>query len=376
MPTPVTPSLIRELAFAVTTDVMNRKECIAIDRKAMPLLDLMWGKRKNDAGQAGGKTRVSLKVAGDQQLQGWTGRDPLGFAGNEIDLTMEFEFYNVHMGLEFVHTDLLDEGYTIRYNEMRSKTFAKKSSPDEVNRLADIFQEKIETHFDNYKVLMDRTLHYSIDPLLPPGLDQLISIAPTVGTIGGKDRAANPLLQNVGGLLQGLDLNQLSCAANGNFNRGMTLALRQANIYGRGRSARVDRLVAGSKFLDGHGQWKTLNQGFTSNTQASKVGKIDPAILDTEHYFAGLPIEFDPTLDDLDNLGTPDGGVPFSCRCYGISSKAIQTRCPPGMDMQISYPLDPPDQRFTRMSTDSRLAPVVLIPNAHFVVAVNPSTVV
>jgi hypothetical protein len=40
------------------------------------------------------------------------------------------------------------------------------------------------------------------------------------------------------------------------------------------------------------------------------------------------------------------------------------------MDLQVSFPQDPPDQRFTRMSTDSRLAPVVLIPNAHFVVAI------
>jgi hypothetical protein len=372
----LTPSLIRETAFAVSTDVLNRGETIAVDRKAMPGLDLFWGKRKTDAGQAGGKTKVNLKVAGDQQLQGWTGRMPLGFAGLEIDLSMEFEFYNIHMGLEFVHTELLDQGYTIKYNEPRSKTFAKKNSADEVNRLCDLFTEKVETHFDNFKVLMDRVLHYSTDPLLPPGLDQLISTNPTVGTIGGKDRAANPILQNIGGLLQGVNLNTLSCAAGGNLIRGLTLALRAANLNGRGRSSRVDRWLCGSKFLDGHTQWKTLNQGFTSNTQVSKVGKIDGAVMDTEHFHAGMNLEYDPTLDLLDEIGTPDNGVPFSCRAYGIASKTIQTRCPAGMDLQVSYPQDPPDQRFTRMSTDSRLAPVVLVPNANLVVAVDPATVV
>jgi hypothetical protein len=380
MPTPITPSLIRETAFAVTTDVMNRKEAIAIDRQAMPFLEFSWGRRKTDAGQAGGKTRVNLKVAGDQSLQGWNGRQVLGFQGNEIDLFLEFEFYNLHMGLEFVHTDYLDMGYTVMYNEARTKTFMKKAPPDEVNRLCDLFQEKVETHFDNYKVLMDRMMHYSTDPMLPPGLDQLISVTPTVGTIGGRDRAANPLLQNVGGTVQGIDLNTLDCSGNGDLYRGLTIALRQANIYGRGRSARVDRLFAGSKFIDGHAQYRlrtgTSHEGLRVNAQsAAKMGKQDMAILDTEHYFAGLPIEYNPTLDYIDQIGTPNNGVPFACRCYGIASKAFEVRCPPKMDMQVSFPADPPDQRFTRMSTDSRLAPVVTVPNAHFVVAVDPATV-
>lgn len=379
MPTPITPSLIRELGYAVTTDVMNRKEAIAIDRRALPLLDFLWGRRKTDAGQAGSKTRVNLKVAGDEQLQGWNARDQLGFQGNEIDLTLEYEFYNIHSGLEFVHTDLLDMGYTVMYNEPRTKNFAKKSGPDEINRLANLFEEKVETHFDNWKVLMDRMLHYSTDPMLPPGLDQLISTTPTIGTIGGKDRASNPLLQNVGGILQGLNLNLLDCSGNGNLYRGLTIAKRQADIYGRGRSARVDTLKAGSKFLDGHALFRqrsgTSHEGLRVQAQAGKMGKQDMAILDTEHYFAGMPIEFDPTLDLLDSLGTPDNGVPFSCRCYGLASKAIEVRCPPKMDMQVSFPVDPPDQRFTRMSTDSRCAVVVTVPNAHFVVAVDPSTV-
>lgn len=374
MPTPVTPRIIRELAYAVTTDVLNRKEAIAIDRKAMPLLDLLWGRRKTDAGQAGGKTRVNLKVAGDQVIQGWTGLDVLGFTENEIDLTLEFEFYNLHSGHQFTHTELLDLGYVIKYNDTRTKNFAKRSSADELNRLANLFEEKVETHFDNYKVLLDRIFHSCTDPKLPPGLDQLITIAPATGTIGGRDRAANPLLRNVGGMVDTINLNALTCGSGGNLYRGMTVAHRLANLYGRGRAARVDRLIAGSKFIDGYLLWRQRNQ-FTVNANADNIGKIDIGIRDEDAVFKGIPIEYDPTLDDLDATGVPNNGVPFSCRCYGIASKAIEVRCPPGMDMQISFPDDPPDQRFTRMSIDSRLAVVVTIPNAHFVVAVDPSTV-
>jgi hypothetical protein len=374
MPVPITPALVRQLAFAVSTDVMNRGSAIAIDRKDMPLLDILWGKRKTDAGQAGSKTRVSLKTAGDEQFQGWNRLDVLGFEENEIDLFMEFEFYNIHQGLQFVHTDLLDMGYTIVYNNDRTKDFAKKAGADNLNRLCDLFKEKIETHQDNNKVLLDRMLHYSTDPLLPPGLDQLISVTPTVGTIGGKDRAANPLLQNVGGTLQGFDLNTLSCASGGDLYRGLTLARRQANLYGRGHGSKVTRLLCGSKFLDGYTCWRRLN-GFTVNANASKLGKMDIAINDGDLSFGGMQLEWDPTLDDLAQNGTPDGGVPFDCRCYGLSEKTVQIRCPAGMDMQVSFPDDPPNQRFTRMSTDHRMAAVVTVPNANFVVAVDPATV-
>ncbi len=373
MPTPVTPTLIRELAYAVTTDVLNRKEAIAVDRRDMPYLDFSWGRRKTDAGQAGSKTRVNLKTAGEQALQGWNRMDPLGFAENQIDLFTEFEFFNVHMGLQFIHTDLLDAGYTILYNEPRTKSFAKKSAPDEVNRLADLFQEKIETHFDNYKVLLDRVLHYNTDPLLPPGLDQLISITPTVGTIGGKDRATNPILQNVGGTLLGINLNTLSVAAAGNLYRGMKIAMRQANLFGRGRSARVDRMFAGSKFIDGYALWRQRNQ-FLTNANASGIGNIDIAISDDAEKFGGVKIEYDPTLDYLAQAGVSDGGVPWDCRCYGIASKGMEIRTPPKMDMQVSFPMDPPDQRFSRMSTDSRLANVLTVPNSHFVLAIDPAT--
>jgi hypothetical protein len=363
MPTILTPQLIQETAAAVSADVMNREDMIAIDRREMPLLDFMWGKRKTDAGSAGGVTKVNLKTAGDERLQYWSGRDVLGFSENFIDLVLQFGFKNVHKGLELLHSDLLDQGYSINYNTPRDAKFAKKVPADEVNRLADIFTEKVETHTDNMKVLLDRELHATDNPDGLAGLDALISVDPTSGTIGGKSRAGNPLLQHT-------VRTGLTTTTGGTLWLGMTQGIRAANLNGRGRAARVDKIFCGSDFLDGFATW-VQNNNFQVNTQASKAGRIDPAIGDSERFFAGIPLMYDPTLDLLSSAGYPDNGVPWSKRAYGLASKAIQVRCPTGMDMQNSFPDDPSDQRFTRMSTDIRLAIVNMIPNAHVLFSIN-----
>lgn len=365
MPT-ITPQFIQELAYSVTTDVMNRGESIAIDRKEMPMLDFLWGKRTTDAGNANNKTRVNLKYAGDQRLQYWSGRDVLGFQENYIDLFLEFDFVNIHLGLEFVHTDLMAEGYSIAYNQPRSEKFARKIPADDINRLANIFEEKIETHLDNFKVLLDRELHVTDSATGLAGLDSLISVDPTAGTIGGKTRAGNVLLQHIA-------YTGLTTTAGGDMQLKMTKGIRRANLNGRGRSARVDRLFAGSKFLDGYLRW-FQNNGIKYDVDIARTGKIDAGVTDAERYFLNIPIVYDPTLDYLASIGTADNGIPWDCRAYGIASKALQVRTPSKMDLQTSFPPDPSDQRFTRMSTDSRLTVVNMIPNAHVLFSVDPTS--
>jgi hypothetical protein len=103
----------------------------------------------------------------------------------------------------------------------------------------------------------------------------------------------------------------------------------------------------------------------------AKLGSVDLSISDNGIFWDGIAIEFDPTLDALQASGVADGGVPWNKRCYGLASKALEIRCPSGMDLQLSAPADPPDQRFTRLSIDTRMAFVDTIPNAHFVVAIS-----
>jgi hypothetical protein len=357
-----TPEVVQEMAFAVYNDVMNRKDVIAVDRKEMPLLDKLFSNMKEDAGQAGGQTTVLLKTAGNQDIQFWERRDVLGFTENYIDLSLAYSFYNIHMGLEVVHHDLLNEGYTIVYNGPRGKNFAKKNSADELNRLADILQEKIETHLDNWKVKLDLAFHRdgTYDTKAIPGLDALVSLTPTVGTIGGKSRS-NPVLQNT-------VATGATTTNGGNLYTKMVQTLRACNLNGRGRGARVDTLVAGSAFIDGYTAWRQ-NNNFYVQTKASSIGKIDIGIADGDLEFMGMPIVYDPTMDYLDTIESPT--FAWSKRCYFLASKAIGLRSPSGMNGQFSAPTDPSDQRFSRFSSDGRYAMVDTVPNAHGCVVLN-----
>ncbi len=359
----VPAAILQEIGFTVYDDVMNRNDVTAVDRQAMPMYDDFMKSKSTDSGSAGGVTHVLLKSTGGSQLQGWQRRDVLGFQETTVDLKLEYQFYNVHMGLEMVHDDLLNMGYAISYNERdrNPKKPFKTQRPDELNRLCDLVQEKIETLLDDWKIEQCRMLlrDGSTDSKVPPGLDALVNMTPTTGTVGGKSRA-NPLLQHK-------VTTGLTTTNGGTLFTGMKAALRAANLNSRGRSAKIDKLYAGSAFIDGYIAWR-LNNGWTVNTTASKLGSIDLQIEDNDLKFGGIQIVWDPTLDYLDTIESPS--VAWSKRCYGLASKAIKVLTPPGMDMQFTHPPEPGDQRFTRWSLDSRLAMVNTIPNAHFVVAI------
>jgi hypothetical protein len=364
MPTPVTPELIQEVAYAATTDVLNRGEAMAIDRQAMPLLDTLWKNRATDAGNAGSKTRINWKTAGEIAGQYWNRRDKLSFQENKIDLYGEAEFTNLHFGLEFVHTDLLDMGYSVIYNDSRNAKFAKKVPADEVNRLVDIFEEKVETHLDNIKVFLDRELvrdgSHATNALV--GLDALVSPSAVTGSIHGKSRATNPILRHV-------VKTGLTTGVGGNLYQSMVQGMRQAMLYSRGQGGRKYVFVCGSKYLDAYTSIWYANAAL-SNVRHQAGGKIDGAISDDSAAFMGKALVWNPTFDAMQAAGIADNGIPWDKRCYAIDTSAIEIRSPSKMDMQTSFPADPGDQRFTRMSVDMRLTMVNKNPNAHALFAI------
>lgn len=363
MPVSYVPaSVLQEIVFACYDDVMNRNDVMAVDRQEMPFLEKVLKNKKSDAGSAGGVTNVLLKVSGGSQLQAWQRRDVLGFQETSIDLKLQYPYVNIHSGLEIVHDDLLNMGYQISYNADRNpqRPF-KRQGADKLNALADLMQEKIETFLDDNKVEKDRMFlrDGSYDSKILVGLDGLVNTTPTTGTIGGKSRS-NPVLQHT-------VRTGLTTTAGGTLFSSMKSAYRAANINGRGLSTKVDYFMAGSAFIDGYITWR-LNNGWTVNTDAKKLGKIDLQINDDDLNFAGIPIVYNPTMDYLDTIESPT--IPWTKRCYGLASKAFELRTPAGMDEQFTCPKDPGDQRISRFSLDSRMALVNTCPNAHMLVAI------
>jgi hypothetical protein len=351
---------VQETAYSVYPDVQNRKNPETIDRYEMPWWSFLQSHKKT-SGNANGTTTVKLKHGGGLELQFWSRRDPLGFGESSIDLQLLFPFTNAHLGLEMVHDDLFADGYDVVANAQRGKGFAKKLSEDEANRLIDIVEEKLEDLMDTWDVQMDLTFlrDGSYDTKAPVGLDGLLPMNNTSGTIGGQSRS-NPLLQHT-------VKSGLTASASGTLRAGMIQAQREANRNGRGRGGRVDFIMAGSSFIDAYQDFSYKN-GAIVNTDLGGNRKVDIGLPDTGLSFNGIPIVWNPTFDVLDTLEAPS--VPWKKRAYMLNSKVWRLCHTGSNDKRFSAPMDPSDQRYTRLSLDGRYCLICMCPNANSICSI------
>jgi len=368
MPIPLPPEAPQRISYAVYNDVMNRKKEIVVDRHDLVFHDFLQ-KRKKSSGQAGGSTTIKLKKSGGFTLQFWERRDPLTFVEPNIELELSYSFTNVHSGFEVVHEDLFKMGYLVKPNMNKggnASSSASRMSEDEANVLVDWFDSAIEEWDDAY----DRNVELawlrdgSYDTRAPVGLDGLVNLSPTTGTIGGKSRA-NPLLQHQ--VFTGLTTTALT----GNMRLRMTQARRRANLNSRGRnSGGIDTILAGSDFIDAYVQF-AVNNGLEYQHQigAGQIKKVDVGIPESGYGFEGIKIEYCPTFDDLAVI-EPSASVDWKKRAYMLNSKTFHFLQMAGMDKFQSHPSDPSDQRVSRFSMDGRYCLAVSVPNANALVAV------
>ena len=352
----VPAAVLQEIINSVDKGILNRRAPIKIDRKAMPLKDF-WFSRIKKVESNQGAVRVALQKSAENPMQGWTNLDPLAFNENEIDLQTEFNFYNLHLGLIFVHDYMMNEGYDIDYNEKNPK-IANPLSQNEAGRLRNIVKDKLEAHYDNFDVQEDLILHRdgSVDPKLPPGLDAFVPLALT-GSLGGVP-FTNPLVAPYIAL-------GLTYTLGGTMREGMNTAMWNARLNSRGRSNGKYRIICGRGFADRYSRYATAN-AWQVHTMAEGTKKLDISISDSGLQFQGIPLEIDPTFDILDTLDAP--ATPWTLRCYFLYEEAFVYGHPGAQDKKMSMPPDPADVRMTRVSLDKRVSPLVTIGNANAVV--------
>lgn len=247
-----------------------------------------------------------------------------------------------------------------------ASSIASRMSEDEANVLVDWFDAAIEEWDDAY----DRNLELawlrdgSYDTKAPVGLDGLISLSPTTGTIGGKSRS-NPLLQHQ--VFTGSTLT----AGTGTLRSNLTKARRRANLNSRGRGGSgVDMFIAGEDFIDGYVQY-AINQGidYQHDVKSGAINKVDVGIPESGYHFEGTPIMYCPTFNDLSVI-EPSASVSWNKRCYMLNSKTLHFMQMGGLDKFQSHPADPSDQRVSRFSMDGRYCLAVSVPNANALVTI------
>lgn len=357
----VTPEVVQRIQYAVYQDVFNKRKPIPVDRKSMPWLSTT-AKRKKSSGSNGGLTTVKLKKNGGLDMQFWERRDVLGFAESNFDLQLEFPFANCHVGSEVVHEDLFKMGYTIEPNGPRGKTLAKPMAEDDALRLINYFEELIEDMLDSYDVKLDIALlrDGSYDSRALVGLDGLISTSATTGTIGGKSRT-NELLQHTVN-------TSATVTAAGTLRTKMQQTRRACNLNSRGRGGSgIDFIMCGAAFLDGYQSFATANN-WQVNTNAKGTPSLDIGIPESGYEFEGIPLVWNPTFEVLDTIES--ASPTWTKRAYFLNSKTWEFQYMEGFDKKFSAPLDPSDQRISRLSVDGRYRLFTTVPNANGLVSI------
>ena len=174
------------------------------------------------------------------------------------------------------------------------------------NILADNMYALKEGFFKNLDLHLHRDGTSSADAIA--GLDAIVSTDPTTGTVGNINRATNTWWRNYAA----------TAVAAASLRAKMEEAWRACIRNG----GTPDGIFAGSKFIDAYRASVTL----TENVDAGKVKKIDLGTgegTDTGLFFKGVPIVWDPTMDDLAALEN-SADVAWDKRCYFLNSDHLK----------------------------------------------------
>jgi len=341
------PEAISEIFYSVNEYVDNVKNPHVIDRKNMPWWSTLT-KMKKEGGTSRGVVTIKYKRDGGLTLQFWEGRDILQFQEARIDFELTFPYAQVHLGEELVHQELEDAGYVVVPNAPRGGSLGTKNSKDENFRLVNLLEEKMEEMQDNWDREMDKTflLDGSQDPLAPVGLDGLMPVDPTSGTLGGKFRT-DPLIQHQ-------VATGITTGVGGNLDQTFNQLIRAANLNSRGFKGRINFMMTGAEGLDRYISYAKANN-FEYKAGIEGISKMDVGVADSAVHFQGTPIIHNPTMDDLATTDAADWGKRF----YMLNSSTWSLFHAPKKWKHFSAPLDAADQRVSRYSLDFR---GVLIP--------------
>jgi hypothetical protein len=217
--------------------------------------------------------------------------------------------------------------------------------------LQNIMEEQMTSLELGFIEKLDKELHRSgassTDSVV--GLDALISLTPSTGTVGGLDASAKTYWRNTA--TTGL--------ASGTLRAAMETAWRACIRNG----GAPDFILAGSTFIDTYAAVLTLTQ----NTEAGKPKAVDIAIgsgSSTGLSFKGVPIVWDPVFSEMDTLEAP--AIAWEKRCYFINSKHLKYE---DDGMEVYNPTPPHNVRATYTSLDLRCALKTDRRNAHAVLA-------
>lgn len=259
---------------------------------------------------SGGKEYVSFGVKAGQgggSLKGYTHDDQLDFYNPTGLKRGRYAWKEHHIGMVITMTELKIDG--INVDEDGTDQSTSPMDGREEHALANLLDEKNDTLGEDYAFSLDRLLHGdgSADPKALAGIASIILDVPTAGSTAGLSRVAHPYWRNRAATAAYNGVGGQNAIASNTANGGaliefMDKEVRQRSKYKNG--ATRWRYFCGSDFIDAYKKEMRANGYYTNTGWGDK--KPDGSMQDPSH--GGLPLEYDPTMDDLG----------LAKRCYAI----------------------------------------------------------
>jgi hypothetical protein len=163
------------------------------------------------------------------------------------------------------------------------------------------------------------------------GLDGLVSLTPTSGTVGAIDRSvpANAYWRN------NVSTGLTTTTTTGTIITGMETTWRACSRNG----GKPNKIICGSTFIDGYRDFNLTTYG---NVYHGASGERIVEGGTKTITFHGVEMEWSPEFADLDALYAP--GTPWEKRCYFLNTKHMKLRPMQGQDMVSRKPPRPYDR--------------------------------
>lgn len=290
---------------------------VAVER---PLLKALMAKKKT---APGAKQFIveQLRTGYSSNFQWFNGNQTVTYNRRVTNQQANYPWRSAHDGLALDEDRLIQNGIVI--TDDKGPTNASQA---EKIQLTNLFEEQMEVLRLGFQEQMSYQLHLdgTQNPDAITGLDGLISLTPTTGTVGGIDRATNGYWRN--NVATGLT----TTTSTGTILNQMEIAWRMARRNG----GTPDLILVGSQFLDGYRNF-LLNSFGRIDFTGGAFGKTVDAGTETLS-FHGVPLTWSPEFAELDARFGP--ATPWEKRAYFLNTQTIKLRPIEGQDMVTRKP--------------------------------------
>lgn len=294
-----------------------------VDQIAMerPLLKALQAKKKS---APGAKQYIveQLRKSYGSNFQWFNGSSVVTYNKRSTLEQANYAWRSCHDGLALDEDRLAQNGIIITDDSGPSN-----ASQAEKIQLTNIFEEQSEVLRLGFQEQFSYQLHLdgTQNSDAVAGLDSLVSLTPTTGTVGGIDRsvASNAYWRN--NVATGLT----TTTTTGTILNQMEVGYRNCMRNG----GRPDLIIAGSYFVDGY-------RNFVLNT----FGRMDFGPANRKRVeggtevltFQGIDIQWSPEFQELDSRFAP--ATAWEKRCYMLNTQTITLRPLQGHDMKTRKP--------------------------------------